>query len=131
METSMKEGILSKVSKLNNSERFNANMNSMMPHSNYEYYSNTNNGINIPFASINDGSNVYITGTSSNPNTPKGDFVTIKVDENGNVLWEVREESNLYSVEFGMVITLDGLGNPIVSGVNWNGDNMDILNFCT
>ncbi|MHA7944956.1 T9SS type A sorting domain-containing protein [Formosa sp. 3Alg 14/1] len=126
METSMKEGILSKVSKLNNSERFNANMNSMMRHSNYEYFSNTNNGINIPFASINDGSNVYITGTSSNPNTPKGDFVTIKVDENGNVLWEVREESNLYSVEFGTVITLDGLGNPIVSGVNWNGDNMDI-----
>lgn len=125
-ETSLREGILSKVSNVNNSQRPNLNKNNVMTDSKYEYFSNTNNGVNIPFASINDASNVYVTGTSSNPNKPKGDFVTIKVDETGNILWEAKEETDLYSVEFGTVITLDALGNPIVSGVNWNGDNMDI-----
>ena len=126
METSMTEGILSKVSNINNSQRSNVNINNVMTDSDYAYFSNTNNGVNIPFASINDESNVYITGTTSNPDNPKGDFVTIKVDDNGNILWEAREETDLYSVEFGTVIALDALGNPIVSGVNWNGDNMDI-----
>jgi len=126
MKTSKTEGILSKVSNVNNSKRSNLNRNTVLTDSDYEYFSNTNNGVNIPFASIGDASNVYITGTSSNPNNPKGDFVTIKVGENGNVLWEAKEETDLYSVEFGTVITLDALGNPIVSGVTWNGDNMDI-----
>lgn len=126
METSIKEGILSKTLKRDSSLLSNGNRVGMMTDANYEYFSNTNNGVNIPFASIKDASNVYITGTSSNPNNPKGNFVTIKVDDNGNILWEAREETDLYSVEFGTVITVDAIGNPIVSGVNWNGDNMDI-----
>lgn len=93
----------------------------------YGFHGHIYGGMNIPFASATDGNgNLYITGSSSNTQNPKGNFVTIKVDASGNTVWEARKPGTLYAVEYGMVITVDDSGNPIASGVHWNGNDMDV-----
>ncbi|KFC19209.1 T9SS type A sorting domain-containing protein [Chryseobacterium sp. FH1] len=84
-------------------------------------------GNNVPYASITDGlGNTYITGGSSNESQASGDFFTIKVGSDGQTLWQIREQSAQFAVEYGMQITFDNVGNIIVSGLKWNGRNMDI-----
>ncbi len=84
-------------------------------------------GNNIPYASITDNAgNTYITGGSSNETQASGDFFTIKISPNGQTLWQKREQATQYAVEYGMHIAFDNLGNIIVSGLKWNGNDMDI-----
>lgn len=94
---------------------------------NYEYLEYAYAGMNIPFAGIADeAGNLYITGSSSNVNAPTGNFVTIKINPEGVLVWEARQEAIPYCAEFGMTVALDSGGNPIVSGVKWNGNDMDM-----
>lgn len=84
-------------------------------------------GNNVPYASITDAlGNTYITGGSSNEDQASGDFFTIKVGPNGQILWEKREQAAPFAVEYGMNITFDNSGNIITSGLKWNGNDMDI-----
>jgi len=95
--------------------------------SGYQFYENTYLGINIPFACVFDSNgNTYITGVSSNVNSPEGNFITIKIDALGNKKWEKAQPGTTYAAEFGMVITIDDDLNPVASGTYWNGTNMDI-----
>lgn len=94
---------------------------------NYGFHGHIYGGMNIPFASATDANgNLYITGGSANTQNPEGNFVTIKIDSTGNTVWEARKPGTLYAVEYGMEITVDSLGNPIASGVHWNGNDMDL-----
>lgn len=94
----------------------------------YEYLEHLGTGMNLPFGSVTDTSgNTYITGAGSNIDSAQGDFVTIKIDLNGNIIWESRQSGMLYAVEYGVKISLDDLGNPIATGVKWNGNDMDIF----
>ncbi|MXN90750.1 T9SS type A sorting domain-containing protein [Flavobacterium sp. Sd200] len=94
----------------------------------YEFYGGeAYKGNNVPYASITDGEgNTYITGGSTNESQPSGDFFTMKVDANGQILWQKREQATIYAVEYGMQIAFDNSGNIIVSGLKWNGNDMDI-----
>jgi|GEM_PF-614699 len=93
----------------------------------YEFMGHPYLGCNIPYKSINDASgNLYITGGSSDPEAPSGCMAVIKVDTDGNMVWEKRMPVEDFVVEMGMAITLDSEDNPIASGIYWNGDNMDI-----
>src|SRR5690606_24545782 len=93
----------------------------------YGFYEKEYQGVNIPNNSVTDSEgNTYITGTSSNADTPQGNMLTVKYDSNGNLVWEKREETVDFAVEQGYAITLDENENPVVSGSVWNGDNMDI-----
>ncbi|UQB69337.1 T9SS type A sorting domain-containing protein [Epilithonimonas zeae] len=94
----------------------------------YDFYGGeAYKGNNVPYASITDGEgNTYITGGSSNENQVSGDFFTIKVGRDGQTLWEKREQAAQYAVEYGMHIAFDNSGKIIVSGVKWNGNDMDI-----
>lgn len=84
-------------------------------------------GNNVPYASITDGlGNTYITGGSSNENQSSGDLFTIKIGPDGQTLWQKRELAAQFAVEYGMQISFDNLGNIIVSGLKWNGNDMDI-----
>jgi len=95
--------------------------------SGYEYYSHPYTGMNIPFASINDKTgNLFVTGATSNEEAAEGDFITMKYDNNGNRQWEVTQAGSVYAAEFGMAITMDASENPIVTGIHWNGHDMDI-----
>jgi len=84
-------------------------------------------GNSIPYASVTDkDGNTYITGGSSNENQPSGDFFTIKVGSDGQIIWQKREQAALYAVEHGTHIIFDNEGNIIISGLKWNGNDMDI-----
>ncbi|GAA5029833.1 hypothetical protein GCM10011506_18410 [Marivirga lumbricoides] len=83
--------------------------------------------MNTPYASVSDASgNTYITGVGSNAESTQGDFVTIKVDPTGTLIWETRQSGSLYAVEYGVQIHLDAIGNPVATGVGWNGSDMDV-----
>ncbi len=84
-------------------------------------------GNNVPYASVTDGSgNTYITGGSSSEEQSSGDFFTIKVGPDGQLLWQKREPAAQFAVEYGMHLAFDNLGNIIASGLKWNGKDMDI-----
>lgn len=84
-------------------------------------------GNNVPYASITDGEgNTYITGGSSNETQASGDFFTIKVGSNGEILWQKREQAAPFAVEYGLHLSFDNSGNIIVSGLKSNGNDMDI-----
>lgn len=134
--TSKKEGILSKFNypilekNLKTDELFYRNHLADQKtglNTGYEYLEHLGTGMNIPNAGITDSEgNTYLTGAASNPESPQGDFITIKLDQNGNKVWEKRMTGTEYFVEFGSVITFDEDENPIVSGVRWNGNDLDI-----
>lgn len=84
-------------------------------------------GNNVPYASITDGlGNTYVTGGSSNESQASGDFFTMKIGPDGQTVWQKREQSAQFAVEYGMHLTFDNTGNIIVSGLKWNGSDMDI-----
>jgi len=95
---------------------------------NYEFYGGeAYKGNNVPYASVTDGAgNTYITGGSTNQNHPAGDFFTLKIGPDGQMLWQKREQAAQYAVEYGMHIAFDNSGNIVVSGLKWNGNDMDI-----
>ncbi len=95
--------------------------------SGYEFYGSPYTGMNMPYASIVDeNGNTYVTGAASNENSPEGNFVTIKIDADGNQVWEAREPGTKYAAVFGNAITFDNNSNPIATGTYWNGKSMDI-----
>src|SRR5699024_3681996 len=58
----------------------------------YDYLEHLNAGTNIPYSAETDlEGNTYITGSGSNTNGPEGDFVTIKLNSDGDMEWEKRK----------------------------------------
>lgn len=95
--------------------------------SGYGFYEAPYVGENVPYNGVTDGSgNTYITGFSSDENSPQGNIFTIKINNAGEIVWKAREAGTDFTTEAGKAITLDEDGNPIVSGFYWNGNNMDI-----
>lgn len=93
----------------------------------YGFFEEPYMGINLPKQSVTDREgNTYVTGTSSDENSPQGNIFTVKFNKNGTIEWSVREETLDFAVEFGYAVTLDENDNPIVAGSYWNGQNMDI-----
>lgn len=117
------------IKQLNNTEFSNINpQNLTAKESNeFEFYEKPYQGVNIPKSSITDSEgNTYITGTSSHADFPQGNMLTVKYNAEGELVWEKREETVDFVAESGFAIALDQNNNPIVSGISWNGDNMDI-----
>lgn len=84
-------------------------------------------GVSTPMQSIMDEEgNTYITGTSSNEESPVGNMLTIKVNPEGVIVWMAREDVVDFATEFGFAVSLDAQNNPVVAGVEWNGHDMDI-----
>lgn len=103
----------------NNQKNFNAD---------YEYLEHLRRGNSIPFDAVTDSEgNTYITGTTSNTNTPQGNFIVIKIDSQGNLTWEKELISEDFQVAMGLTIDIDPEDNPIVSGIIWNSDQVDAL----
>jgi uncharacterized delta-60 repeat protein len=94
----------------------------------YEFYGGAStSGNNIPFDMVTDAEgNTYVTGGSSNESQPAGDFFTMKISPQGTILWQVRIPAAKYAVEYGMKLLLDTNGNLVVTGLKWNGNDMDI-----
>lgn len=95
----------------------------------YEFYGGESTaGNNIPYAMVTDAQgNTYVTGGSSNESQPAGDIFTMKVSPQGTILWQVRIPAAKYAVEYGTKLVLDTDGNLVVTGLKWNGNDMDIF----
>jgi len=94
----------------------------------YEFYGGESTaGNNIPYATVTDAQgNTYVTGASSNESQPAGDFFTMKISPQGTILWQARIPAAQYAVEYGLKLLLDTNGNLVVTGLAWNGNDMDI-----
>lgn len=91
-------------------------------------YNGPANSFDEGFAiSVDDYSNVYVTGRSYGDGTD-WDYVTIKYDPNGNELWARRyNRSESYSEEIATDIVVDGSGNVYVTGFSGYYPDYDYL----
>lgn len=118
---SVKAGVLSKIGSLLNNRTYSDT-------SGYAFHTHHSKGINVPFSSVTDmNGNVYVTGTSSDYESSRGNFVTIKINAEGNLLWEKREPGTKFAAEIGMEVDLADDNNPVTAGMKWNGHDMDLL----
>ncbi len=65
--------------------------------------------------------NVYVTGWSDGEGTGT-DFLTLKYDPDGNLLWAARYNGPDNGDDQAIGIALDAAGNVYVSGQSWGGD---------
>lgn len=145
MALSEENGILSKINTINNDLKKNAptpfyvntladkrhgvinNKNFQNKSSSYDYNEHTYLGINIPMSAVTDEmGNTYITGAASNENSAEGNHIAIKIDTNGNQVWETILPGTVYAYEMGIASGLDMNGDFITTGMHWNGLDMDI-----
>lgn len=94
----------------------------------YEFYApHIAGGYDMPLASVIDAEgNTYITGASTDQENTAGNLTTIKLDNQGEIIWEVRKAVTEYAVEMGFNISLDSEGDLIIAGSLWNGTDFDI-----
>ena len=69
--------------------------------------------------------NIYLTGYSSNGSNY--DVIVVKVDNEGNKIWDKRINSSNNGNDRGYDITTDNKGNIYVTGKSNNGTNDDLL----
>lgn len=96
--------------------------------SGYDFYTHPDKALNVPFASVTSSDGfTFIAGTGADYDAAAGVFLVICVNDAGELVWEKRMPATTYSTEYGMAITLDNSGNLIVSGIEWNGHDADML----
>ncbi len=94
----------------------------------YDFYTHPDKAMNVPFASVTtDDGHTYIAGTSADYASASGNFVIVCINNDGELVWEKRLPVTSYSAEYGMAIGLDETQNIVVSGVKWNGHDVDML----
>jgi len=121
---------LERVVSLFNEDNFRSNRSITDNNQNadYEFHGYPYRGSCVPFDAITDSSgNVYITGTASNIDNPQGNFIVVKLDSQGNLLWERNLIAQNFQVAVGLKVVLDSEENPIISGITWNDDQVDVL----
>jgi len=74
---------------------------------------------------VDDAGNVYVTGWVFIDYLRKHDFLTLKLDSAGNVLWERIYDSGDSDDPVGIAVDVDG--NVYVAGSDLNGSNYDYL----
>jgi hypothetical protein len=91
------------------------------------YNSNTNqlNIEDIPQGvDIDDQANLYITGYDRS--SFNKDFITLKIDSNGNTIWTAKYQGNGGGDDIATAIAVDNIGNAYVTGYTYNlGSNYD------
>src|SRR5574341_21110 len=73
---------------------------------------------------VDDSGNVYVTGSSMDSVTSY-DYATIKYAPNGDTLWVRRYNGPGNDVDRASALVLDDSGNVYVTGVSWNGADID------
>jgi uncharacterized delta-60 repeat protein len=68
---------------------------------------------------VDTAGNVYLTGTSMNSMWyGTNDYVTVKYDKDGNLLWAVRYDGPASSLDTAAAVAADGSGNVYVTGAS-------------
>ena len=89
------------------------------------YYNGTGNHQDIPYAITCDNSNnIFVTGSSRNSDTlGSEDFLTMKIDPTGTLLWQKRYNGTGRGIDYGTSIAVDAAGNVYAGGTT---DKFDI-----
>ncbi len=69
--------------------------------------------------------NVYVTGTSTGNGTAE-DYLTLKYNPNGSLLWEKRYNGPASNADNPSALALDNSGNVHVTGSSWGGSSWDM-----
>ncbi|HRI86422.1 MAG TPA: T9SS type A sorting domain-containing protein [Ignavibacteria bacterium] len=72
---------------------------------------------------IDSESNIYVVGRGGVCGLCPSDYLTLKYDKNGNLLWSKRYHGEGYFSNFGWTLALDNLGRVIVSGRSADKNN--------
>src|SRR5690606_12987262 len=94
----------------------------------YEYFDIIKSSMNIPLSQSQDANgNTYITGSSGNTIDHSGDITTIKINQDGTIVWTLRIPSPDFTVNFGTHLSFASDGNIILTGYIWNNNSMDVI----
>ncbi|HXF48907.1 MAG TPA: SBBP repeat-containing protein [Verrucomicrobiae bacterium] len=81
-----------------------------------QHFNGPGNGYDAGYGlRVDSAGNVYVAGTSVGNGTNR-DYILLKYDTNGNLLWEKRYNSSLNSVDEAWAISIDRSGNIVVTG---------------
>ena len=81
---------------------------------------------------VDEGGNVYVTGSSIGLNSSDEDYATVKYDPNGNQQWAARYNGPGNALDEPFDITVDVLGNVYVTGrSNRTGGHFEGLDYLT
>ena len=76
---------------------------------------------------VDAGGNVYVTGGASWGGSNREDYLTLKHDRFGNVLWSAHYDGPDHLWDEARALALDGLGNVIVTGLSYgSGTGYDL-----
>ncbi|OGG44698.1 MAG: hypothetical protein A3F84_28760 [Candidatus Handelsmanbacteria bacterium RIFCSPLOWO2_12_FULL_64_10] len=89
------------------------------------YNGPTNNFDSAHALSVDGNGNVYVTGSSDNGSN--FDYLTLKYDSGGNLVWERRYNGSANNRDEAYTLSVDGSGNVYVTGSSNNGNNPDYL----
>lgn len=73
---------------------------------------------------VDNSGNVYVTGGSFGNGTER-DFLTIKYNSNGDIVWTRRYNGPGFDLDEAVAIVLDDLADVYITGYSDSGDNLD------
>lgn len=85
-----------------------------------------NGGIDYATSVVSFGGSIYVTGASFDATHGNLDYLTLKISEQGQILWEARYDNG--GIDIPSAIQVDVQGNVFVTGGSWsNNSNYDCL----
>ena len=96
------------------------------------FYNDPGSGVDRAYAIAVDANGyVYVTGSAQLTGSFTEDYLTVKYDSLGNVVWTARYNGNGNGTDVAHDVAVDGSGNVYVTGEAWEGTVSEYYNYTT